>query len=135
MNFFIDEHLSYRLAEALNALCADDGHRVLHVQNKFGRGVPDTLWIPGLQQEGGWVVICGDWRIRTRPAERRVFHQAKLTTFFLAKGWTRSMDYWTQAFVLVKWWPKIIQQAELVDPGALFSVPMSHSGTFKPIAP
>lgn len=134
MNFFIDNHLSHRLADALNAL-SDIDDTVVHVARKFGPSASDQVWIAELGEEGGWVVICGDWRIRTKPAERRLFAAAGLTTFFLAKGWTNTLDYWRQAHLLVRWWPKISQQAKLVEPGTLFSVPISQSGVFKSIPP
>ncbi|HVF59771.1 MAG TPA: hypothetical protein VNJ70_08190 [Thermoanaerobaculia bacterium] len=134
MKFLVDNHLSYRLADALGQLADYEGDTVVHIRNKFGEGVKDVEWVPRLASEGEWVIVSGDCKIRTKPQERQVFFAAQLTTFFLAPGWT-NCGFWEQAFLLVKWWPKIGEQARLVERGRVFEVPYRHYGRFKLLPP
>ncbi len=127
MKFFLDNNLSYRLAEALSSLSSEHSDQVVHLSKKFEPGTDDETWIRSLGKEGDWVVVSGDGRIRKRPAEQAVFKAAKLTTFFLAPGWIHA-GFWKQAYLLVMWWPRIMEQARLVEPGAIFEVPFRHTG-------
>jgi predicted nuclease of predicted toxin-antitoxin system len=129
VRFFLDNNLSYRLAEALNALSSFDGDEVVHLKRNFPVDTKDTEWIEKLSKEGNWVVVSGDPKIRRKPAERTVFIDAKLTTFFLAPGWT-NCTFWDQAQLLVRWWPKIREQAKLVEAGTIIWVPYAQTGKF-----
>lgn len=132
MRFFLDNNLSFRLAPALDSLSKfeDQQHQVVHLTDMFAASVDDKVWIPALSQQGGWIVISGDCKIRTKPAEKRVFQSAKLTTFFLAPGWINA-KFWHQSWLLVRWWPKIIDQASKVQAGAVFEIPFRHKGAGK----
>lgn len=132
MRFFFDNNISRRLAEAMAALSTyeDSSIQVHHLQGRFGPKVSDIQWIGTLAAEGDWVVVSGDGRIRTRPAEKRAFQSAGLTTFFWAKGWLKSR-FWDQAALLVRWWPHVIQQSRLVQPGAVFEIPHRKPGKFR----
>ncbi|MFN0010930.1 MAG: hypothetical protein ACKVS8_04715 [Phycisphaerales bacterium] len=125
MRFFFDNCVSHRLATALHAL-VEPGHKVVHLREMWPRAdrvtVPDTEWIERLSRESDWVVISGDIRIRTRPAERDALRRARLSTFFLADGYTR-LPEWEQVRWLINKWPEIVDLASRTAEGSMFRVP------------
>jgi hypothetical protein len=78
------------------------------------------------------VIVSGDTRIIRSQELRREWQKARLTAFFLAAGWMK-VPYWPQATLLVRWWPKILEQSRLVQRGSGFEVPYRAPGTFKPV--
>lgn len=125
MRFFFDNCVSRRLATAMHALVEPE-HEVVHLREKWPKAdqqsISDTTWITQLGNEGGWVVLSGDVRIRTRPAERDALRTAKLTAFFLADGYPK-LGKWEQVRWLVDKWPEIVELAQKVGPGSTFRVP------------
>ena len=129
MRFFLDNCLSPRHAHALHALTPD--HEVRHLSDVFEkRNTPDEEWLSRLAQDGDWVVVSGDMRIFKSPQLRQVWIDSKQTAFFLAKGWM-NQRFWDQAWWLVRWWPQILGQAQLVEPGSGFEVPAKSQGKFR----
>lgn len=127
MRFFLDNCLSPRQAQALHALSDIEGHDVAHLRDRFPPATPDEEWLAALSHDGPWVVISGDMRIFKLPQLREVWRQAKLTTFFLKKGWMHQ-PFWDQTWWLVRWWPKLMQAADLVEQGTGFVVPAKPTG-------
>lgn len=118
----------------MGALTEPDGHEVVHLRDRFSPNTKDIDWISDLGQEGEWVVISADLRITKNKHEREAWRQAAITIFFFAKGW-QNQDFWEQSWRLVRWWPRIAEQAELVQPGAAFQIPLSYkSGKFKQLS-
>lgn len=132
MKFLLDNCLSPRFAEALDALCRPK-HAVEHLRSKFSQETPDEAWIEALAVEGHWVIVSGDPRIVKSPQSREVWRRSGLTAFFLKKGWMHH-GLWEQCWRLVRWWPAIMQQSELVKPGAGFLVPPNHAARLEPFA-
>lgn len=128
MRFFLDNCLSPYQARALSVLSEPDGHEVVHLMQEFPRrNTPDEVWISELARRGDWVIVSGDLRIfRSRPL-KQVWLGARLTTFFLGKGWM-NQDFWEQSWWLVRWWPRLIEQAERVERGTGFEVPAKPHG-------
>lgn len=121
MRFFFDNCVSPRLARAIHQLIRP-AHEVVALRDRFEAGAPDTLWIPALGREGDWIIVSGDLRIRTRPQERELLRAAQLTTFFMAGGYM-NLPEWEQVRWMVDKWPLIVEQADRVNPGAMFLVP------------
>jgi len=132
VRFFLDNCLSPRYAQALQSLSEKDGHKVVHLQEKFLRDSPDKVWIQGLRDEGDWIIVSGDTRIVRNSELKREWAQSRLTAFFLGHGWM-NLKYWPQAILLVRWWPAILEQSRLVERGSGFEVPYRAPGRFKPI--
>lgn len=109
----------------MHALAQPD-HSVLHLRQKWPEAshtvVEDVIWIQKLADEGEWVIVSGDIRIRKRPAEKEALRAAKLTTFFLADGYPK-FDKWEQVRWLIEQWPDIVDLAAKVAPGSIFRVP------------
>lgn len=133
MKFFVDNNIAPAIARALHALGGYDGHQVHHLKDKFDRAVKDEVWLPELAREGNWVVLSGDYRITKRPHERQAWLMSGLTAFFLTKRWMTT-GFHEQAWMLVRWWPKIFAQAERVEPGTGFLIPFAATGKFKIIS-
>lgn len=133
MKFLIDNNLSPYLARALAALSSPHDIEVIHLRDKFLKNTPDIEWINALSTEQGWSVVTQD-RLIKNPLEKEALRRSGLTAFVLAKGWSAQLE-WDKAAQLVRWWPRIIEQASLVRGGAAFQVPwkISGKGQFKQI--
>jgi hypothetical protein len=134
VRFFLDNNLAPALARALHELSEREDVEVVHLTSHFERSTPDSEWIQALSQEGGWAVVSGDYRITKRPHEKRIWQRAGLTGFFLARGWLKAR-FWDQAWMLTRWWPRIVAQAQEVEPGATFQIPFGATGRFKILPP
>lgn len=128
MNFFIDNNISPKIARALHELSngapEEPSHTVAHLRDKFEANIPDVEWISRLAEEGQWVVVAGDLRITTNAHEREAWMSSGMTAFFLKKGWM-NVPYWEQARKLVTWWPRILDQARLMEAGVGYLVPLT----------
>lgn len=129
MNFLIDNNLPPAIARALHELCKGDGHLVIPLRDKFKQSASDIDWISALKAEGRWAIVSQD-KFTKGDAERKAFRESGLPIFCLAKQWGQ-MPYWSKAQNLVKWWPAIIQQSELVSGGAAFRVGWTFSAPGK----
>lgn len=130
MRFFLDNCLSPRYAESLHVLSERDGHEVTHLVKKFARDATDPTWMRKLGEEGDWVIVSGDTRIIRTPQLKAEWLASGLTAFFLSPRWMQ-MKYWPQIGMLVRWWPKILEQSGLVERGAGFEVPAQPPGRLK----
>ncbi|MDC6379044.1 hypothetical protein BW687_002495 [Pseudomonas graminis] len=120
MNFLIDNNLPPSIARALHELCRGEGHLVIPLRDRFPADTSDIHWITELTAEGGWAVVSQD-KFSKGNAERQAFRECGLPVFCLAKQWGQT-TYWSKAENLVRWWPAIIRQAELISGGAAFKV-------------
>jgi hypothetical protein len=121
LNFLLDNNLPPALARALNELTKIEGHSVLPLRDKFPQDTCDAHWISVLSNEGGWAVISQD-KFTKGDIEKRAFRECGLPVFCLAKHWGNE-SYWNKAHNLVRWWPAITIQANLIRGGAAFRVP------------
>jgi hypothetical protein len=126
VNFFCDANVSPYIARALNALCSPEHHAVVHISEKFRPDIPDIEWVTKLAAEGGWIVITHDRAMARKSAEVEALRRSGLTVFLLARAWS-SQKMWDHAAALVRWWPRILEQAALVEGGAVFEVPFGFS--------
>lgn len=129
MRFLLDNNLPPPLARALHELSKNDGHEVVHLRDKFPADTSDIVWIDVLRTEGNWVIISQD-RFRKGALEAKAIRDCGLIVFCLAKHWNKE-KYWEKAHNLVRWWPSIIQQAELISGGAAFKIPWRLSSKAK----
>lgn len=82
MRFFFDECISANIAEAIRAV---GGPRIeiAHMEEKFGPGFRDPIWIPRLREDSDdWVIVSADPRITSNPANRAAWMQSGFTAFF-----------------------------------------------------
>jgi hypothetical protein len=128
VKFLVDNNLPPALAHALRELSKPENHEVLHLKDRFDADTPDTDWIKSLSVEGGWIVVTHD--NLNKGLEREALRQAGLLVFFLDKSWA-DHKFWEKAHNLVKWWPRIIEQAGGIEDGAAFQVKWNFSGKGK----
>lgn len=126
MKYFFDNNLSPYLARALSALCEPGNVEVFHLRDKFAANVSDIEWIETLGAEGQWTVISQD-RLMRNPGEKEALRRSGLIAFVLGKGWSDQRE-WDKAWRLIRWWERIMEQAELIQGGAVFEVPVRFSG-------
>ena len=122
MKAIVDENLSPALARALQALFAGE-HEIVHIRDRFGKGVTDLHWIQTLSAEGRWAVISGDRRISRNHTEYHAFRQSRLVGFFLSKGLNKSRVIKQMERILALW-DTIERQMDLVEGGAMFELPI-----------
>jgi len=104
---------------------------VVALRDKFQANALDPEWIPVLGKEGGWYVISID-RFAKGDAERHALRSSGLTVFRLDRQWSKQR-YWAQTQSLIKWWPRILEQAQLMEGGGIIEVPFTfrHPGRFR----
>lgn len=125
MKALLDNNLSPLLARAIAILVEPSGHEVVALRDKYPANAKDEDWIVELgRQAGGWVVISGDIKIAKRPSEREAWRSSALIGFFLAPAWSGLTNI-ERAARLLLWWPKIVAQADLIAPGAIFQLPVN----------
>jgi hypothetical protein len=122
LKFLLDENLPPAFARALDALSSKDGHSVHHVRDVVPPRTSDVRWISTIGAEGGWSALSGDRRILTRRHELRALKEAKVTIFILAPGWA-GPRFWEKAWMLVRWWPSLVEAACGSAPGTIFVIP------------
>jgi hypothetical protein len=119
VTFFFDNHHSPEIVKTLRQIGTD----ARHLREEFtDEGVDDAVWIAEIAQRG-WILVTGDHRIRTRKAEKLIFREARIVTFFLAKEYNNK-----NALNRLKWiinqWGAILAVAATAQPGDCFLVPM-----------
>lgn len=125
MKVFVDNNLSPYLAHALNALLEPEGDQVVHLTDRFAPDTDDRTWIGELGNEGGWVVLSADRRIYRNKLEREAWRRSRLVVFFLTPQWRRARN--TEiAWRLLRWWPRIAEQVQIVAPPAAFELPLAY---------
>ena len=133
MKFFLDNNLPPCWGPALDAYAQRDSHSVIHLRQKFAANVSDIDWISTLSSEGGWTIVSGDLRITRNVHERTAWLRSNMVAFFLATSW-RKLSFWEQTWRVTRWWPNIMQQAQLVTPPAGFEIPVTFgAGKFHPL--
>lgn len=116
-----------QLAAVLNALDEGDRHVITHLRDRYeGTDPGDPVWIGDLAREGGWVIISGDERIRSSPANKAVWRESRLTAFFFVPPFQNSGKV-VMARELLHWWPTIVKVAKECAPGTGFRLP--HKGS------
>lgn len=121
----IDENLPPALARAIDAIARKDDHEVVHVRDFVGTGTTDLALFAAAIKVGVRVHVTQDHHHR-RAIERAAIARLGLTVFVLAKGWG-TMGHYERAARLLEWWPKMMQQAALVEAGAMFRVPHTRA--------
>lgn len=125
MKIFLDNNLSPYLARALHTLLEPEGDQVVHLSDRFTPDTEDRVWIEALAAESDWVVVSADRRIHRNPIEREAWRRSRLIVFFLSPQWRRLRNI-DIAWRLLRWWPRIEEQARLVSPPAAFELPRDY---------
>jgi len=121
----LDHNLSPKLARALHAFFEGE-HEVRALRDKFSPSITDLQLIHELSREGTWVFISADRRITKNKAERLAFRGSHLIGMFLSASLYKAKEI-KKLERLLALWETIEQAVSLVQPGAMFELPMkSH---------
>ena len=114
LRFFVDES-ALGLGKALEAARKDTIHTGHKLIPEVPIGTADELWIPAVATRD-LTVIGRDKRIRTKPAELRVFRDAGLRVFRI--GGKTDLSTWDWLGRVVKHWPTMeaILETEPIGP-------------------
>lgn len=83
MDFYFDENLPERLADAFNALEGKDGHRVFLTGAKFGEGIKDVDLFPLIKNANG-ILFTNDLIMISRRNEFVLLKKLQLTAFIMS---------------------------------------------------
>jgi hypothetical protein len=120
VKFFFDNNLAPKIAKGLNGFVSPD-HQVFHLKERFPANTDDVEWMQQLAQEEDLIIVTADVRIGKNPQEIEAWKQAGHTIFFLKPGWTH-MRFWDQAQKFIKYFPAIIEKAQIAERGSSFIV-------------
>jgi hypothetical protein len=134
LKFFLDNNLPPNWAACLSGCSRSQfnaGHvsQISHLRDLFEPSTPDLEWLQKLALERGWTIISLDTFRKSAGAERRVIRENGLSVFVLQPSWA-SYPYWDKTAQLIRWWPRIVEQANSVEAIAM-EVPWKLSGKFK----
>lgn len=125
MIFLADENVPSRAVSLLEVF--DRSNEIRHIRQYFEEGTSDVEWIVAA---ASWdekpVILGGDGRILTRPAELAALKSAGLSFVFLAPGWT-NLKWEVFAPKLLTVWPRICREVQRVRVPTVFKVPPSSS--------
>jgi hypothetical protein len=110
LKFFADGCVSVVHVRALCGYFDAEGNQFCHLTEKFSPDVPDPEWLSSLAKERGWVILSGDTRIISNPANKAAWHESGMTAFFFGAPWAETKRL-KQAEELLRWIPRIIEVA------------------------
>ena len=124
--------MSPAIAGAINQLCSPKGIEAVHLREKFPENTPDLEWITKLKKEKDWIIVSQD-RFAKNKLEKEAFYKSDLLAFVLIKGWSHQ-SYWDKAHKIVRIWPNIIDQANLIKSGGVIEVPLTGKKFWKSLS-
>jgi hypothetical protein len=99
------------------------------LRSRFAANTPDIDWIQELASERDWTIISGDAFRKRNGVERKILRRSGLSVFVLQSSWA-NYPYWDKTANLIRWWPRIVDQANAVEAIAM-EVPWRIAGKFK----
>lgn len=135
MRIYFDENFSPHLVAGMRAFQEarrSEDVAVCSVEDEFGRGAHDEVWIPGIAQRHG-VALTQDLNIHRSRAQRELCEANKIGVFFFkpparARTWT----YWDIVQLVVRHWPEIKRLSAEERRPFSFVVEM-HKSKFSPL--
>ena len=131
LKFLLDNNFPPSFASALNELSKVRSLGSVHaLRTKFPQNSDDLVWIPQLVDSQQWIVVSQDKFKKQNGLERVALARAGLIVFCLQPSWNK-LTYWDKAYNLVRWWPRICEQASGIQGKALYSVPLKFGANGK----
>lgn len=125
----VDECISWRIVDALNALKLPDDIVLESPKHRQQNGLADVPWIEDFAARGGRVVISGDARMRNVALERAALEAAGLVAIFPgSKKYFDGLGRYGQIAYLIRWFPVIEALAREAPAGTHYRLPASFSG-------
>jgi hypothetical protein len=134
LKFFLDNNVPPNWADCLSGashsqFAPSAVEEVVHLKKRFRANTPDIDWIEALAEDKNWTIISGDAFRKRNGMERKVLQRSGLSVFVLQSSWA-NYPYWEKTAQLIRWWPRIVDQANTVDRIAM-EVPWKATGKFK----
>jgi len=122
VNFFFDNNISWRYAEAIEILSRGGQDVVMHIKNDVrfsmnnnewgSNSTRDEVWIQELGRENvRWNLISGNHRILTNGVQRSLLAETSMT-FFFPDEYFANATFFEQARKLIWLWPEIRLHSE-----------------------
>jgi predicted nuclease of predicted toxin-antitoxin system len=118
MNFFFDNNLSPKLAEAMNLL--EQEGNVIHLTKIFPPNTKDEDWLEYIGKKG-MILITQDKQIKKRAAELRAFKKYKVGAFILGG---KNPEIWQIVKQVINKWLEIKNLASKTRLPFMFKVPL-----------
>ena len=110
MRIYFDENFSPHLVAGIRAIqggLRSEDVVVSSVEDEFGRGVADEVWIPGLASRHG-VALTQDLNIHRVRAQWELCKANKIGIFFFKPPKkSRAWSYWEIVQLVIRHWPEI----------------------------
>ncbi|MCZ4064097.1 hypothetical protein NB636_01030 [Oxalobacter aliiformigenes] len=133
MKFVFDNNIAPSIAKAIKELSKtkyDNQHNIIHLRDEFAANTKDDEWIKSLSIQRDTCVITKDRLDKGMEAD--LLSQSGLIVFHLDSSWNnKGYGFWDEAVNLIRWWPRIVQQAEGITGGAAFKVKWKFTGIGK----
>lgn len=132
-NVFVDNDLPPVFARVLRALLSTEvpEPRVVALREVLPKDIKDVDWIDWVRrQDGDWIVLTGELRIRTVPAEREALRRARLRVLHMPKS-LRSKPHQQRCATLLWQWPRIVSTMESFDPPVMCEMSPRLDGRLK----
>ncbi len=123
MKIKFDENLSTRLVDAIIALETDISVEIGSVRRDYGGGISDPDWMFRFREDGGTAMISGDHNILQKPVNLAAYTASGLISIWPPAGWPE-LKRWSQAAIVVRWWPLIKQKIAASQSGNRWRLPM-----------
>jgi hypothetical protein len=117
-----DEHVTFRLVQALQSLNLKQGLELSHVRDVHPARTSDETWLPAFAADGGKAILSGDAAMLKRPHQIVAVQDSGLICFILSQRWTKARLHQQMANILWQW-PKIEVALKNAGPGDCFPVP------------
>jgi hypothetical protein len=123
----VDEDVSRRIADVLNAAYGDKGYEFIFIADLTGHGAEDEFWAESFQAFGGEIVLSADRTITRKPHMMRAFQDTGLISFFMQPLWSNRPGHYKLAHAMY-WWHWIDKRLSSCAIGECWQVPLVING-------
>lgn len=104
MDFYFDENLPIRVANAINALEEGEQYNVYHTVITFGHGIKDLDLYPLIKEKNG-ILVTNDLKMLSRKNEYELIVSTGITVVFI--NMTRGANFVLKYKTIINKWEEI----------------------------
>lgn len=124
MKIRADEHVTFRLVQAIKSLNLRQRLDLSHVRDDNPARTADETWLPAFAADNGKAILTGDANMLKRPHQILAVQDSGFVCFMLSYQWTIARLHQQTANILWQW-PKIEQALDGASPGDCYPVPFT----------
>lgn len=114
MDFYFDENIPDRIAQALNYLEGENRkHNVFYTGKEFKTGIIDVELFPLISKAKG-IFITNDLKVAHRKVEIELLKELNIPTYLLC--FRQGATYWERVLMIMEKWPYIKETALYYEP-------------------